>query len=70
MEIDEHWSSKPATKADVAFVAADAALALRSLQGAMLALRLNDKEAIDHQLADLEKHTNELWKRFKELTGD
>lgn len=59
-----------ATKSEVALIAADTVLALKSIQLALMAIRRNDDRLLDDQIQDIERHSESLWARFKEMSGE
>lgn len=64
-----HPMHVPATKAEVAFLAADVTLALRAVHLCLLAMKSGDIELVDEKISDLSKHTDEVWNVFKNITG-
>jgi hypothetical protein len=60
----------PATKGDIAFVAAHASLAVRILSSAILAASSGDRAECAEQLREAGKQADELYATFKSLIGD
>ncbi len=58
---------KPATKWDVAVVAAQASLGMREMITLMLALHLEQKDDASERIAAINTRANNLWANFEAL---
>jgi hypothetical protein len=59
----------PLSKADGAWIARQTSIALRHVEIALLAIRVEDTVSFRRALDDLDQTISELWKNADELTG-
>jgi hypothetical protein len=60
-------SSVPATKWDVARVAAESSLSLRQMISALLVVQLGHSDELIDKVEELSKRADEMWRIFREL---
>lgn len=69
MAYDESVLPLPATRQDVANLAIDVALALKSIQISLLRIRNNNLDEVDDDLKNIEDSAESVMQQFRQLTG-
>jgi hypothetical protein len=67
--VDSQPWDEPATKWDVAMVAAQTSLAIHEIISTILTIQRGDQKATDEKVKDLAARADEIWTVYKKLCG-